>query len=69
MRILELGDRVIVIEHRHPLYKFTGTVVGKRGERVPGDILLLILVDERQRSYLIPESMVGLLANHSLKNN
>lgn len=57
---MELGDRIIVSEKKHPFYLFTGTVVGKRGVRVPGDPMLLILIDERQRSYLIPLSMVSL---------
>jgi len=57
---MELGDRVVVSEKSHPFYMFTGTVVGKRGFRVPGDPILLILINERQRSYLIPSSMVSL---------
>ncbi len=55
---MELGDRITVNERTHPFYRFTGTVVGIRGFRVPGDPMLLILINERQRSYLIPESMV-----------
>ena len=58
---MELGDHVIISEPKHPFYKFTGKIVGKRGFRVPGDVMLLILVNERQRSFLIPESMVTLL--------
>ena len=57
---MELGDKVIVNERRHPFYMFTGTIVGKRGFREPGDPMLLILINERQRSFLIPESMVCL---------
>ncbi|HWP96742.1 MAG TPA: hypothetical protein VN426_07815 [Syntrophomonadaceae bacterium] len=56
---MELGDRIVVSERRHPFFKFTGTIVGKRGVRVPGDPMLLILIHERQRSFLIPESMVS----------
>ena len=58
---MELGDQVIISEPGHPLYGFTGRIVGKRGFRVPGDVMLLILVNERQRSYLVPESMVSLM--------
>lgn len=58
---MELGDRVKVSEKRHPFYMFTGTIVGKRGFLAPGDPFLLILINERQRSYLIPESMCCLL--------
>lgn len=57
---MELGDRIVVSEQRHPFYRLTGTIVGKRGVRVAGDPMLLILINERQRSYLIPESMVQL---------
>jgi len=57
---MELGDRVVVNERRHPFYQFTGTVVGRRGYTETGDLLLLILINERQRSFLIPESMVCL---------
>ncbi len=57
---MDLGDRIIVSEKRHPFYMFSGTVIGKRGFRIPGDPMLLILINERQRSYLIPESMVSL---------
>lgn len=58
---MELGDQVVISKPGHPLYGFTGRIVGKRGFRVPGDVMLLILVNERQRSYLVPESMVSLL--------
>lgn len=58
---MELGDRITVSERRHPFYRFTGTIVGKRGYRAPGDPFLLILINERQRSYLIPESMCCLM--------
>lgn len=58
---MELGDQIMISEPKHPFYKFTGTIVGKRGFRVPGDPMLLILINERQGSFLIPESMVRLL--------
>lgn len=57
---MELGDHIVVNEKRHPFYRFTGTVVGKRGYTETGDLMLLILINERQRSFLIPESMVCL---------
>lgn len=57
---MELGDHVVVSEKRHPFYKFTGKVVGKRGYTETGDLLLLILINERQRSFIIPQSMVCL---------
>lgn len=55
---MELGDRVRVSHRKHPYYNYTGVVVGKRGERIPGDTMLLVLVNNR--SYLIPESMLVL---------
>lgn len=55
---MELGDRVRVSQQRHPFYNYTGVVVGKRGQRVPGDLMLLVLLNNR--SYLIPESMLVL---------
>lgn len=66
---MELGDRVVVSEKSHPFYLFTGTIVGKRGFRVPGDPMLLILINERQRSYLIPSSMVSLQEDREAKPN
>jgi hypothetical protein len=60
---MKLGDQVIVSQNNHPLYKFTGTIVGRRGFRVVRDTMLLILINERQRSYLIPESMVNLVSD------
>lgn len=58
---MKLGDRVIISQPRHPLFQCKGTLVGFRGQRKPGDALLLVLVDVRQRSYLIPQSMVELV--------
>lgn len=55
---MELGDRVRVSQKRHPYYNYTGVVVGIRGVRIPGDAMLLVLLNNR--SYLIPESMLVL---------
>ncbi len=55
---MELGDRVRVSQKGHPYFNYTGIVVGKRGQRVPGDLMLLVLLNNR--SYLIPESMLVL---------
>ena len=56
-----IGDRVIITERRHFLYNLEGSIIGFRGEKTPGDLWLLILVDSRQRSFLIPQSMVKVI--------
>ncbi len=58
--MLELGDKVIVFEPRHPFYRFTGEVIGRRGVKPPDDTWMLILINNRRRTYLIPESMLKL---------
>lgn len=58
---MEIGDRVIVCEGSHPFHDYKGTIIGFRGQRAPGDAMLLILIDNRGRSYLIPQSMVKIL--------
>jgi hypothetical protein len=55
---MEIGTRVVVCESKHPLYNFKGSIVGRRGPKGPDDIWLLIYIDNRGRSYLIPKSMV-----------
>lgn len=58
---MKIGDRVVISEPRHPLFNFKGSLIGFRGEKSPGDVWLLILVDIRNRSYLIPRSMVKII--------
>ncbi|HPC03780.1 MAG TPA: hypothetical protein PKY58_03960 [Syntrophales bacterium] len=62
---MELGDLVAIDSPRHPLKGFSGRIVGRRGERSPGDFWLLIYVRDRARSYLVPESMVRLIEKKS----
>lgn len=59
--IMKIGDRVEINEPRHPLFNYKGMVAGFRGQREPGDRWVLVLVDLKNRSYLIPESMVKTL--------
>jgi len=59
---MDLGDLVAIDSPRHPLKGFSGRIVGRRGERAPGDIWLLIYVQDRARSYLVPRSMVSLIS-------
>jgi len=62
---MQIGDRVVVCEPKHPFCNFTGTVIGFRGKKVPDDMWLLILIDNRSRSYLIPQSMLKALSPKS----
>lgn len=55
---MKIGDRVVITEPRHPLFNLEGSLIGFRGEKPPDDVWLLILVDMRKRSFLIPQSMV-----------
>ncbi|MDD3888418.1 MAG: hypothetical protein PHR65_00660 [Syntrophomonadaceae bacterium] len=64
-----IGDRVIITERRHFLFNLEGSLIGFRGEKSPGDVWLLILVDSRKRSFLIPQSMVKLVTEgNDIKN-
>jgi hypothetical protein len=62
---MQIGDRVVINQRGHFLYKLEGSIVGFRGERSPGDIWLLILVDSRKRSFLIPQSMVKIISEQN----
>ena len=55
---MQISDRVVICEARHPLYNLEGTLIGFRGARGDNDTWLLIYVDKRGRSFLIPQSMV-----------
>lgn len=62
---MEIGDRMVICDPKHPLYHFEGTLIGFRGKKPPDDVWLLIFVDNRGRSYLIPQSMVKVLPPQS----
>lgn len=59
---MEVGDRIIVHERRHPYYKCTGRIIGKRGARsaIPGDMWLWVYIDMPNKPCMIPQSMVNL---------
>jgi len=57
---MKIGDRVVVIETKHHLSGLEGSLIGFRGARPPDDTWLLIFIDMRNRSFLIPRSMVKL---------
>ncbi|PKM78054.1 MAG: hypothetical protein CVU90_04895 [Firmicutes bacterium HGW-Firmicutes-15] len=64
-----IGDRVVITEPKHFLFNLEGSLIGFRGEKSPGDVWLLILVDTRNRSYLIPQSMVKLVSEEDYIKN
>jgi len=55
---MDVGDLVLVSHPQHPLCGCVGKIIGKRGERAPGDVWMLVYVPSRMRSYLIPESVM-----------
>lgn len=56
--MMELGSIVMVDHPRHPFHGCMGKVVGRRGNRTPEDIWILIYFASKMRSYLIPESIL-----------
>lgn len=62
---MKIGDRVFISESKHPLYGLEGSLVGFRGKRPPDDEWLLVYVDMRSRSFLIPKSMVKLIEDNN----
>jgi hypothetical protein len=58
--MMELGDIVMVDHPRHPFNGCVGKVVGRRGNRTPEDMWILIYFASKMRSYLIPESILCL---------
>ncbi|MFH1079398.1 MAG: hypothetical protein V1766_03910 [Pseudomonadota bacterium] len=57
--MMELGTVVMVDHPRHPFYGCVGKVVGRRGNRTPDDMWLLIYFASKMRSYLVPESILS----------
>jgi len=59
---MEVGDRIIVQERKHPYYMCRGKIIGKRGTRssVPGDIWLWVFIEMPNKPCMIPQSMVRL---------
>ena len=58
--MMELGDIVMVDHPRHPFNGCVGKVVGRRGNRTPDDMWILIYFASKMRSYLVPESILCL---------
>lgn len=66
---MDLGDIVVVEKERHPHRGLTGKIVGRRGNRVPGDPWYLVYVMSRGRSYLLPASTLKLLEKRTDEND
>lgn len=60
---MQIGDRVQVFDTKHPFYTFRGTIIGFRGKKPPDDTWVLIFIDNRGRSYLIPQSMIRVISS------
>ncbi|MDD5475877.1 MAG: hypothetical protein PHU03_05115 [Syntrophales bacterium] len=57
--MMELGTIVVVDHPKHPLNGLEGKVVGRRGNRTPDDMWILIYFASKMRSYLVPESILS----------
>lgn len=57
--MMELGTIVMVDHPKHPFNGCIGKVVGRRGNRTPDDMWLLIYFASKMRSYLVPESILS----------
>lgn len=64
-KTMDLGDMVVVDNPGHPFYGCEGKIVGKRGNRAPGDLWILIYIASKMRSYLIPQSMLRIIGSTS----
>jgi len=58
---MDLGDIVVIEKKDHPYRGREAKIVGRRGNRVPGDPWFLVYVLQRGRSYLVPGSMLRLV--------
>jgi hypothetical protein len=57
---MDLGDMVVIDHPRHPFNGCLGKIVGRRGNRTPDDLWILVYIASKSRDYLIPESMLRL---------
>jgi hypothetical protein len=55
---MDPGNIVRIIERRHPLHGCRGIVVGRRGNYRENDPFLLVVIQSRNVSVLVPQSMV-----------
>jgi hypothetical protein len=66
---MDLGDIVFVERERHPHSGLTGKIVGRRGNRAPGDPWYLVYFMSRGRSYLLPKSTLKLVKKKTDEND
>jgi len=65
---MDLGDLVVIEKREHPYHGKEGKIVGRRGNRAPGDPWYLVYVMMRGRSYLVPGSMLKLVKKKTADN-
>lgn len=65
---MQIGDIVVICDPKHPLNNYEGKLIGFRGKKPPDDMWLLIFINDRGRSHLIPQSMVKTLPPKSAHN-
>ncbi len=58
---MDLGDLVVINNPGHAHYGKKGKIVGRRGNRAPGDPWFLVYVMIRGRSYLLPQSILEIV--------
>jgi len=57
---MDLGDMVVIDHPGHPFNGYVGKIVGRRGNRTPDDVWMLIYIVAKMRDYLVPQSMLRL---------
>lgn len=70
---MDLGDMVVIDHPGHPFNGYVGKIVGRRGNRTPDDVWMLIYIVAKMRDYLVPQSMLrlekeGLSRSHTQPN-
>jgi hypothetical protein len=55
---MDLGDMVVIDHPGHPFNGCVGKIVGRRGNRMPDDIWMLISIVSKMRDYIVPQSML-----------
>lgn len=60
---MDLGDMVVIDHPGHPFNGCVGKIVGRRGNRTPDDVWMLVYIAAKMRDYLVPQSMLRLEKN------
>jgi len=53
---INIHEKVIVINDKHPLKNFRGKVIGIRGVIEEGNNWILVYFPKKERSFLVPEN-------------